>query len=369
MANENKLDLSQVSVSNLLNDDAPSNIPNTEEEATPEPTQETEAQTEETETTEVVSEQQSEDEGAEEEVYETSDDSIRATNDEEGVEEDDQTSIIGTLRERLGYDIAGDYDDDYEGLVKFTEAAGSEIAKEQLNSIFEQYPDVQQYLEYRYNGGNPQKYFQATAPPVDYGSVVIDEDDVATQQNVVKEFLLRTGYTEEEASESVQDYLEAGILKRHAERSLTKLQAIQKQEAQQLLQRQQQEAQQQQAQIKQQWDNIRSTIDKGQVRGFTIPQADKNKFYNWMSAPIDKQGRTQRLVDRESLDMETQVAMEYLLYKGFDLSKLVQATKGTQQAENLKQRLVKKPSAGKRMKGAQGGGSSNPKLPSLKELL
>ena len=89
-----------------------------------------------------------------------------------------------------------------------------------------------------------------------------------------------------------------------------------------------------------------------------------------MSDAVDNQGRTQRLLDREQMDLETQVAMEYLLWKKFDLSKLVSNTKNTKKAQNLKQKLQQNKPASQRMKGGRNAASKAPaKLPSLKDLL
>lgn len=359
MSEQNQLDLSQVSVSNLLNDDAPSNIPSPEPEV------------QESKLTSIADEPDVDETPAdllaEDDETPAVDASTQVSDD--GAEEEEEVSVIDVLRSKLGYEIEGEFSEDYDGVVSFTQTVANEIAREQLDSVFSQFPDVEQYLNYRYNGGDPKQYFQAAAPQLDFSAIEIDENDVNTQRTVVQEFLLRTGYTGEEANEAIQDYIDAGILERQAKRSLGKLKNIQAQEQQQLIRRQQQQAQQHRQQIEQQWNAIQQTIDSGTVRGFEIPTADRKKFYSWMSDAVDNQGRTQRIIDREKLDMETQVAMEYLLWKNFDLNKLVTSVKNTQQAQNLKQKLQQNTNASKRMKGGGNSSRAPQKLPSLKDLL
>ena len=71
-----------------------------------------------------------------------------------------------------------------------------------------------------------------------------------------------------------------------------------------------------------------------------------------MATPVDNKGRSQRLIDREKLDQESILAMEYLMYKGLDISKLVSAKVNTKQAASLKAKLKSsKPTASRRMKG------------------
>lgn len=361
MAEEKSLDLSQVSVANLLNDDAPSNIPAPEVEETPEVAEGRVQEAPETPEAEADTDY---------EEQETGDDTVEETEaSEESEATEEEVGVIDVLRSKLGYEVEGEFAEDYDGVVAFTQTVANEIAKEQLDSVFAQFPDVEQYLQYRYNGGDPKRYFQATAPQVDFSAIEIDPEDVSTQRGVVQEFLVRSGYTAEEIAETIQDYVDAGILERQATRSLGKLQKMQQQEAASILEKQQQEAQQRQQQVQQQWINIQNTINAGTVRGFEIPTADRKKFFSWMSDAVDNQGNTQRLIDRQSMDIETQVAMEYLLWKNFDLNKLVANRNNTQKAQNLKQKLQQNNTASKRMKGGQTSYKAPKKLPSLKDLL
>ena len=360
MSEEKSLDLSQVSVANLLNDQAPTAIPEPEVE-------EAQETVEEEPTAETVEEVVAETEETPQEVAETPE-AVESVDDDSDVSEDDP-SVIEVLRSKMGYEVEGDFAEDYDGVAKFAGAVAEEIAKEQLDTVFSQFPDVEQYLQYRYNGGDPKQYFQATAPVVDYSAVEITDENVAIQRAVVEEFLQRSGYNAEEVGETVQDYLDAGILQRQANRSLGKLQQMQEREAVEVVAKQKIEAEQRQEQVQNQWSSIKGTIDQGTVRGFEIPTSDRKKFYSWMSEAVDKQGRTQRLVDREQMDMETQVAMEYLLWKKFDLNKLVSSTKNTKKAQNLKQKLQQKQPASQRMKGGKSSFKAPKQLPSLKDLL
>lgn len=363
MAEEKSLDLSQVSVANLLNDQAPASIP------TPEAAVEEEAPVEEVAEPEVEQQEEVEEPAAEEVADEPAAEPEAETSDEPEAVEEEEASIIDTLRQKMGYDVQGEFGEDYDGVVGFTQAVAQEIAKEQLDAVFSQFPDVEQYLQYRYNGGDSKKYFEATNPNVDFGAIELSDEDVSMQRMVVQEFLQRQGYTAEEISETVQEYVDAGILMGQANRSLGKLKAAQEREAKELVQQQQQQAEENQRQVQQQWASIRDTIDQGVVRGFQIPTADRNKFFSWMSDAVDNQGRTQRLIERESMDLETQVAMEYLLWKKFDLNKLVSNTQNTKKAKNLKEKLQQRKPSNQRMKGGQTAYKAPKKLPSLKDLL
>ena len=130
MNKDESLDLSQVSVANLLNNNAPSDIPAPEEPVAEEVAEE---QVEEVAATEE----------SEPEVIEAQDSqTVEAEVEEpvaEAVDEAAETSepgVIDTLRQKLGYEIEGSFEDDYDGVVSFTQSVAGEIAKEQLDTVF-----------------------------------------------------------------------------------------------------------------------------------------------------------------------------------------------------------------------------------------
>ena len=141
-----------------------------------------------------------------------------------------------------------------------------------------------------------------------------------------------------------------------------------------LVQEHQEQARETAKQTQETWGQIGSIINKGRLRDFTIPESDKKRFYSWMATPVDNNGRSQRLIDREKLDQESILAMEYLMYKGLDISKLVSAKVNTKQAASLKSKLKSgKPTASRRMKGNKGGynktSNGRPNIPTLDKLL
>jgi hypothetical protein len=91
-----------------------------------------------------------------------------------------------------------------------------------------------------------------------------------------------------------------------------------------------------------------------------------------MATPVDKNGRSQRLVDRQKMDQESILAMEFLVYKGLDLSKLINTKATTRQAVNLKTKLkASTQTASRRMKGNKGGYNralSRTTVPTLEKL-
>lgn len=355
-----KLDLSQVSVSDIFNDNGPTPAPEVEEttEAVEEQPQDEPQQEEQPAEEPQAEEPQAEEESLEEPV----------SAGEESAEPEEE-SIISELQSKLGYELEQEFDESIEGLTEFTKATAEKMAQEQMQNVFSAFPDVQEYLNYRANGGDPRKYFQTAAPERDFSAMEVSEGDLVTQKQIVGAFLESQGFDSTEIKETLEDYEDAGILERHARKALTRLQDKQAKDKKTLIERQQVEARQRAEENDRMWNEINGLVQTGSLKGITVPERDKKRFFNWMATPVDQQGNSQRSIDRAGLDQETLLALEYIVYKGFDLSKLIANNNTTQKARSLRSKLSKGTSSTSRMKSSKPGYTKAQKLPDLKDLL
>ena len=348
-----------------LNDAAPA-----PQEAEPQ-SEETTEPTEAVETTEEVVEETTE------EVTEETTDEVEEPEAEEAGSIDteptqeveaEEAGMFATLGAKLGYEVEGEFSEDYDGLAAYTTAVGEQIANEQLEKIFAAMPDVKEYYEYRANNGDPLKYFEAQQAEVDYNAV--DLNNEAHQKRVIVDGMRQQGFGDEDIVRMVESFEDAGILADNAGVYLKQLQATQGQRKEQLIAKQQEQAAQQRAEAEAYWNSVNETIQQGNLKGMQIPQRQRGKFYEWMTTPVTEQGYTQRDLDRQNIDQETALAVEYLLYQGFDLKKLASNAAATQKVSSLKSKLTAAPSAGSRMKSRTKSGTTKPNgLPSLKDLL
>jgi len=56
---------------------------------------------------------------------------------------------------------------------------------------------------------------------------------------------------------------------------------------------------------------------------------------------VNKQGSTQRDIDHANADMDIKLAIDYLMYTGFDLSDIISSKAKTQNATTLRERIGK----------------------------
>ena len=246
------------------------------------------------------------------------------------------------LGQQLGMDVEGEFADDVPGMVQYIKAASEKMSSGALQSVFEAFPDVQDFLAYRQNGGEANKFFQAVHPETDYGAIKITPEDVGTQREVIRTLMRHQNHDEAYINETLSDYAAANILEKHAKHAQTSLTGIQTTEAQAEVTRVAGEAETNRTNAENNWKDVQATVATGTLGNVIIPEAEKSGFLDWMSKPVDSKGTTRRELDRADLPTDTALLLEYMIYKKADVSKLVVNKARTKNAKALSQRLGRK---------------------------
>lgn len=269
-------------------------------------------------------------------VFDDSDDE----EEDDDVEDDGEESITDSIAKALGYELEKDYADTEEGLAEFTKDVAKEIAEDQLQALFEQFPTVQKHLDYVLAGGDPDKFFQTYNPSMDYGQVEIDRDDARTQKGFLTEYLREKGHDDDFIKDMIEDYEDSGKLYDRALNAQKHLAAGQAKEKEEIVARQREIQKQQQQQTEEFWESVATTIEEGkEFAGIKIPDREKAKFFDYISKPVDKQGRTKRDVDYASAEMDAKLALDYLMYKKLQLSDIISTKVKSASAQNLRQKI------------------------------
>ena len=286
----------------------------------------------------------------EEEVEEDDYDENEEEEDEEYEEdeyEDDNSadnsegSVVNEILDKLGYDLEGDsYDDTSEGLAAMTADIASKMADDRIDEVLEAFPLVKKHLDYVLAGGQSQNFMEAYDPNLDYDQVVIEEDDYRSQKAILGDYLEMKGHDNEFIEEMLNDFEDTGKLYQKAEAARGALAKHQSKQREQMIENQRRETERAQQQQEQFWNKVSDTIDDhDDFAGIAISKREKNKFFDYLSTPVTKEGYTQRDVDHANADMEVKLAIDYLMYKGFDLNGLISSKAKTQNAKTLRERI------------------------------
>ena len=263
--------------------------------------------------------------------------------DDEDVDDEDSEesgSVAESIAKALGYDIENEYADTEEGLVEFTKDIAQNIAEDQLNELFQQFPLVQKHLDFVLAGGDSEKFFQAYNPNLDYSQYEIDQNDSRTQKAFVSEYFKSKGHDEEFIKDMLDDYEDSGKLYDKAVVAQKQLAAIQSREREQIVEQQKQARAEQEKAQEEFWENVAATIDQGkEFAGIRIPEKEKAKFFDYISAPVDKSGRTRRDMDYANSELDVKLAIDYLMYKGMNLQDIITTKAKTESVKSLRDKI------------------------------
>ena len=231
------------------------------------------------------------------------------------------------------------YDDTEEGIANYVKDAVNIGINQGALKLFEAMPDVKDYYLHRTNGGSASDFFKETT---DWSKVVFDKSWTPEQKIdwVVKD-LTAKGVDADEAKALAQVAKDSNKLDERTEKAIANLKELDKAKSKQ---RQDEYNAKQAEQIKETqnyWNGIKSVVDKGELEGIAIPEKDRKAFFDYISKPVDKQGRTQEMIDTEKEVPEKGLKLSYLRFKKFDLKELVQREAQTQNAKGLRERIAK----------------------------
>ena len=278
------------------------------------------------------SEEPEEQEEKEEEEYEEE--------ESEEEESDEEQTVVSEILSKLGYESDGEYDDTTEGLIQLTQDMGQQMAEEQMEELFDKFPLVKNHLEYVLNGGNSQDFMQAYDPNLDYNQVEITEDDTRSQKAILSDYFATKGHDQNFINELLEDYEDTGKLYQKAENAKKALASMQAQERQTLVQQQREQREQAMQQEEEFWGDVQETIQNSdEFAGLSITQRDKGKFFDYISRPVTKEGYTQRDLDHNEAEMDVRLAIDYLMFKGFNLNDIVDRKARTKNARSLRDKI------------------------------
>tara|TARA_S200002703_G_scaffold102979_1_gene89253 strand:- start:689 stop:1828 length:1140 start_codon:yes stop_codon:yes gene_type:complete len=265
-------------------------------------------------------------------------------------------TVIGEVLTNLGYELEGEYSDTVEGLTQMTQDVAQTMAEEQLDNLFEQFPEIQQHLEFVLNGGDSAQFYSQGSRLNTVANVNLTENNVNAQQAVLVEYFRVKGHDDAFIAELLEDYASTDKL---FDKSVKAKEALLKYEQSQRayqMEQQKEASARQREEAQNFWSNVSDTIEESrEFSGIVVQQRDKKKFFDYISQPVDKQGNTQRDIDHENAEMDVRLAIDYLMFKGFKLEDMIKAKAKTETAKTLRKQIK---SSSRSVKGAKGRGGS-----------
>lgn len=232
---------------------------------------------------------------------------------EEEAEEPNALRIFAEMQRDKG--LIDYKDDEFEDDEEWLLSKVSETVDYKVGEYKDSMPAEIRYLLENYEEGVPlNNLLNMQSQEQVYESISPEalEKSEALQKNVVRDLLLKSGWSEERVQKKLQRYEDAGVLHEEAEEALSSLVDIQKQQKEHYVLQQKQE-QQQRIQAHEQWlTDLKDHIGKKEeiLPGFQLSPKDKDNLYKGITK-LDKSGKNEIMRLREK-DPEFDLKIAYL---------------------------------------------------------
>ena len=281
--------------------------------------------------------------------------------------EDDNINKVGvSVATKFGVDLKDDkgevkkYEATDEGIALLVEDIATKVIGAKEDALFEEYPQMKDYLNHLMAGGQPENYFKHVEETSITKYALPKDDDKNESSNAARkailkeEQLIKNGYYDiddaaqrsailarankhvdriadsgdeelvEEAKLAKQSIDDINEKRRSAKAAADKAAITARQE-----------------QVNQYIDKIKTTVSSRKLHSITIPESDILAFTDYLTKPVNPQGQTQEMLDVGKEDLSKSLEIAYSRFKGFDLDALVALKVNQEKANAIRLRKAK----------------------------
>ena len=265
---------------------------------------------------------------------------------DQGGDGDDQ-QIIDLIQENLGYEVEGTFENSVEGVTEYARKAIPKAAEQMVQQLFEEYPEAQQLINHLSQGNSLDTFMEGQKIP-SHLTQELTEENVELQKQIMVDQFVNNGMAQEDAETFVANLEENGKLFSTAKNVHGKMKASYQEQIEAKKQAELEAQQEQQRQAQQRWEQIKETVNKGDLGGIRIPQSKQGAFWEYLSKPVNGKNQTSREIKQKDLTLEQQLMLEYIVFSDFKVGtskKVQQDLNALRQSNNTRDN---------RLKGAQG---------------
>lgn len=196
---------------------------------------------------------------------------------------------------------------------------------------------IQALDEYVKNGGKFEDFYKRQQEALTLDN--IDLEDENNQKAVVREFMQRAGYSDEQINKKITRYEDSDVLYDEAEDALGRLKEIRQQEAEEAARQQEAYARQQQEQSQQFFQTVSKDINNlTSIRGINVPKEDRKALFDYIFK-VDQTGQSQYTKDFNKNLSKNLIESAYFTMKGDSLVQTAKRDGESSAADKLRNML------------------------------
>lgn len=254
-----------------------------------------------------------------------------------------ETTEVNRLHKLSGYEIHDEngeikiYEDSEAGLNEFTDDLAEVKFNEKIERYFNQHPLLDRVAKHLLAGKDLSTFNQ----PIDYDK--IDKKALSTDEKLayIRKSYEITGMAKERIDSIISLIKDGNKVDADFDAAIASL----KQHQADLIKKENDDYQKALAdhtrKLEEHWNNVKSIIDTDKTKFVTIPKAEKEAFYNYISNAVDNNGNSQAMLDAQAQSIEEKIGLDYLRFKGFNFDTLIKQKVQEKSVEGLRD-LIKK---------------------------
>lgn len=233
---------------------------------------------------------------------------------------------------------------------KEQEAAAQEMAQNYLSRF--QSPEAQKFLEFVGKGGSIHDFFE-TYRKIDEMGLDGDINDSKFQENIIRNYLSKNGYSSEEVNEQIEMLTDSGKREKYARKYLDQMQQAAEAERQRLVEeREQEERAKKEMFVRSQQNFVQALESTNDVFGSKLTKEKKETLFQVMFQPMKRKDGVVTTMFNEKLNMVYSdpvklVILADLLMNNLDFGKYTKAAE-TKAVQQLRAGLDKAPKQNKK---------------------
>jgi len=275
---------------------------------------------------------------------------------------DAEKSYVNKLAQESGYELKDEngnpktYADDEKGLQEFVGDLVNVKLQEQQQQFFNQNPLLAEVSKHLLTGGSLEDFQES----VDYDKIDIKNLTETQKLAYIEKSFKVKGFNDARIQANLQRIKDGNQVDEELKFAFEDLTAHEKEVSDKRDAMLQAQVEEQERKQEAYWNDVQETITQGKVGDLTIPDQDKVGFFEYLARPV-KDNLSQAMVDRQSEDIPTTLMFDYLRYKGYDMSKLVDSKAKTKQVTRLRDLVARASKVGKGDFTSTKGASSSKK--------
>lgn len=246
--------------------------------------------------------------------------------------------VLNKAHQELGYEFQTDdeetkvYPNNTQGALEFAKDYAKKYNFSYMQSLYNKYPQLPDLLNHLELGGDIKDFNAA----IDYSKVDKASLSVEDKLATIKKSLEVKGLGKERIDNHLQLVKDGNTVDKEYDFAVSDITAYDKEISEQRKQQVLAQETAEQERIVKHWNTVKENIKDNKVSYINIPDAEKDKFFNYLSSPIDDKGNSQEMLDLMKESMADQLGLAYLRYKGFDFGKLLKQKERESRVSNLK---------------------------------